>query len=77
MFLHGVRPADWKAAVSKIVAALSSAAHFLRAVLGVPDYSLYAAHMRANHPGCVLLTEEQFEQDRAESRYNRPGSRCC
>jgi len=52
-------------------------ARILRAVAGVPDYDCYVAHMRARHPGCALLSEDEFVRRRLDERYARPGSRCC
>lgn len=49
----------------------------LRTVIGVPDYERYVRHMRARHPGCELLTAAEFGRMRLESRYSKPGSRCC
>jgi uncharacterized short protein YbdD (DUF466 family) len=49
----------------------------LHAVLGVPDYERYVAHLRARHPGCEPLARDAFERERLAERYSRPGSRCC
>ncbi|HZF68937.1 MAG TPA: YbdD/YjiX family protein [Gemmatirosa sp.] len=49
----------------------------LHAVLGVPDYERYVAHLRARHPGCEPLDRGAFERERLAERYSRPGSRCC
>lgn len=49
----------------------------VRTVIGVPDYERYVRHMAARHPGCAVLTREQFAQQRLEARYSTPGSRCC
>jgi uncharacterized short protein YbdD (DUF466 family) len=49
----------------------------LRTVIGVPDYERYVRHMRARHPGCEVLSPTEFSRMRLESRYTRPGSRCC
>ena len=32
----------------------------LRAMIGVPDYDRYVAHMRAAHPGSAPLAREEF-----------------
>jgi uncharacterized short protein YbdD (DUF466 family) len=49
----------------------------LRTVIGVPDYERYLRHMRARHPEALVLTRDEFVRHRLESRYSRPGSRCC
>jgi uncharacterized short protein YbdD (DUF466 family) len=56
---------------------LSTTASAVRAVLGVPDYKRYLAHMRAAHPGDRIMSETEFNHTRMNERYNRPGSRCC
>jgi uncharacterized short protein YbdD (DUF466 family) len=49
----------------------------LRTIIGVPDYDRYLRHMRARHPGCTVMTKDEFDTARLEARYSRPGSRCC
>ena len=49
----------------------------VRTVIGAPDYERYVEHMRAHHPDCALATRDEFMRQRLESRYSRPGSRCC
>ena len=59
---------------------MSSLRHWvriLRTIIGVPDYERYRRHMQARHPGCPLLTPAEFARERLESRYAKPGSRCC
>ena len=56
---------------------LSGIARSLRAMLGAPDYERYLAHIRAAHPDAAPMSREEFFCDRMESRYNKPGSRCC
>lgn len=56
---------------------LARARRVLRAVLGVPDYERYLAHMRAHHPDAPVLDARAFERERLAARYERPGSRCC
>ena len=63
--------------VTRLSAALKSAARVARVVLGVPDYERYVRHMRARHPDAPPLTREEFERERQEARYSRPGTRCC
>jgi uncharacterized short protein YbdD (DUF466 family) len=55
----------------------SRTASALRAVLGVPDYERYLAHMRTAHPGDRVMSETEFIHTRMNDRYNRAGSRCC
>ncbi len=49
----------------------------LRTIIGVPDYERYVRHMHARHPGCAVLSAADFARVRLESRYSKPGSRCC
>ena len=49
----------------------------VRTVIGAPDYDRYVEHMRAHHPECSVVSRNDFMQQRLESRYSRPGSRCC
>jgi uncharacterized short protein YbdD (DUF466 family) len=49
----------------------------LRTIIGVPDYQRYLRHMKARHPECVVLSAPEFARERLESRYSKPGSRCC
>ena len=49
----------------------------LRAIIGVPDYERYAAHMRARHPEARLLPAAEFFAVRQRERFERPGGRCC
>lgn len=49
----------------------------VRTVIGAPDYDRYVEHMRARHPECAVASRDEFMQQRLESRYSRPGSRCC
>ena len=52
-------------------------AKVVRRVIGVPDYDVYVAHQRVNHPDDEPITREAFAQDALARRYERPGSRCC
>lgn len=56
---------------------LSGIARGLRAMLGAPDYERYVAHVQVAHPGATPMSREEFACERMESRYNKPGSRCC
>lgn len=49
----------------------------LRRIIGAPDYQAYLAHREKFHPGCPVLTEQEFIAERLVDRYSRPGSRCC
>lgn len=49
----------------------------LRAIVGVPDYERYAAHMRARHPGSERLSPEAFFARRLSDRFEKPGGKCC
>lgn len=55
----------------------SNTAAAVRAVLGVPDYTRYLAHMRTAHPGDRVMSETEFNHTTMNDRYNRTGSRCC
>jgi uncharacterized short protein YbdD (DUF466 family) len=55
----------------------STTASAVRAVLGVPDYNRYLAHMRDAHPGDRVMSETEFNHTRMNERYNGTGSRCC
>ena len=56
---------------------LRGARRVLHAVLGVPDYERYVAHLRAHHPEREPLDRAAFERERLADRYSRPGARCC
>ena len=49
----------------------------LRAVVGVPAYERYLAHMQARHPGAALLSPREFLAMRERDRFEKPGGRCC
>jgi uncharacterized short protein YbdD (DUF466 family) len=53
------------------------AARITRAILGVPNYERYLAHVHALHPQATPLTRDEFERQRLHDRYSRPGARCC
>ena len=55
----------------------TTTASAFRAVLGVPDYQRYLAHMRSAHPGDRVMSETEFNHTSLNDRYNRAGSRCC
>ena len=62
---------------ARISAWLRRALAVVRTVIGAPDYDRYVAHMRQHHPECEVAPRDEFMQQRLESRYSRPGSRCC
>ena len=49
----------------------------IRSIIGAPDYERYVAHVESHHPGCAVMSRDEFMRQRLESRYSRPGSRCC
>jgi len=56
---------------------LQRALKVVRTVIGAPDYERYVVHMQQHHPECAVASRDEFMQQRLESRYSRPGSRCC
>ena len=56
---------------------LQRALRVVRSIIGAPDYEQYVAHMESHHPGCALMSRDDFMRQRLESRYSTPGSRCC
>lgn len=54
-----------------------SVARIVRTIVGAPDYDRYVAHMRDHHPECEPVSLDDFMRQRLESRYSRPGARCC
>lgn len=65
------------AEASRNVRRLSFAGCAVRAVLGVPDYGRYLAHLAECHPGARPMSRDEFVAARLRARYERPGSRCC
>jgi uncharacterized short protein YbdD (DUF466 family) len=63
--------------INYITSIFSSTASVIRAVLGVPDYERYLAHMRTAHPGDRVMSETEFRITRMNDRYNKAGSKCC
>lgn len=63
--------------VEEFARRLRTAGCVARAVLGVPDYERYLAHVRAIHLHRTPLTREEFVRERLNDRYSRPGTRCC
>ncbi|HJP86539.1 MAG TPA: YbdD/YjiX family protein [Gemmatimonadaceae bacterium] len=62
--------------IRRITAFCSRATSVVRAILGVPNYDRYLAHMRSVHPGDRVMSETEFRHTRMNDRYNRT-SRCC
>lgn len=58
-------------------ARLRGALRIVRTIIGAPDYDRYVAHMHEHHPDCTVATRDEFMRQRLESRYSRPGARCC
>ena len=49
-------------------------------MVGQPDYDVYAAHRRANHPGDPVMSREEFFLERQARRFGEGGERafrCC
>ena len=63
--------------VGEIIALARRVANIIRTLIGAPDYERYVAHMREHHPQCAVASRDEFMTQRLESRYSRPGSRCC
>lgn len=73
--LRGARRRDARA--RGVRAWLRDIASVMRTVVGAPDYERYERHVRERHPECEPLTRDEFVRQRMDSRYSRPGSRCC
>lgn len=56
---------------------LAEVVRLCRAIVGAPDYAGYVKHMAEHHPEQEPLSEPEFQKERWEARYSRPGSRCC
>ena len=52
-------------------------ANVVRRIIGVPDYDRYVAHCREHHPDQKPMSQSEFERQRMNDRYSRPGARCC
>jgi uncharacterized short protein YbdD (DUF466 family) len=51
-----------------------------RLMVGQPDYDVYVAHRRANHPDEAVMSREAFFLERQASRFGEGGVRafrCC
>ena len=62
---------------TEFLARLRRGLRVVRTIIGAPDYDRYVQHMRDHHPECAVASRDEFMQQRLESRYSRPGSRCC
>ena len=62
---------------SSLQVRLQRALRVIRSIIGAPDYERYVSHMASHHPGCAVMSRDEFMRQRLESRYSRPGSRCC
>jgi uncharacterized short protein YbdD (DUF466 family) len=62
---------------SSLHARLERVLRVIRSIIGAPDYDRYVAHMESHHPGCAVMSRDEFMRQRLESRYSRPGARCC
>jgi uncharacterized short protein YbdD (DUF466 family) len=49
----------------------------LRSIAGMPDYDLYAEHLRRCHPEHPVPTQRQFYEEFLKSRYEDGPTRCC
>ena len=73
------RPVDagFLARLARIKARIGVGLRLLHRIIGAPDYEAYVAHLRSAHPGREPVSRDEFARERLESRYSRPGSRCC
>ena len=63
--------------LARVRESLRRAAVVVRRIVGVPDYERYVAHVQACHPERPPLSRRDFERERIENKYNKPGNRCC
>nr|WP_074859325.1 YbdD/YjiX family protein [Nitrosospira briensis] len=56
---------------------LGFVAQSLRLMVGVPEYSAYAGHMRYRHPDQAIMTYEEFFRERQTAHYGGKVGRCC
>lgn len=50
---------------------------YVTTLMGDRAYDVYVAHLRAQHPEAVPLTERQFWRQRSDAQDRNPGARCC
>ncbi len=49
-----------------------------RAMVGVPSYAAYVAHMAERHPEAAPMSERDFFRNRQAARYGAGGGgKCC
>lgn len=48
-----------------------------RLAVGVPDYDVYVAHMRAHHPQMRIMDYAEFFNERQQKRYGTGRTGCC
>ena len=63
-----------------LAAAARAAARTGRLMVGVPDYEVYAAHRRSEHPGEPVMDRNEFLRERTERRFGGGADRigrCC
>jgi uncharacterized short protein YbdD (DUF466 family) len=48
-----------------------------RLCCGVPDYDVYARHLREHHPERKVPSYAEFFRERQTARYKSGGGRCC
>jgi uncharacterized short protein YbdD (DUF466 family) len=75
--MSSIRFAAMPTRASAVTSWFRRAARVVRTVVGAPDYDGYVAHMRDHHPECEPASRDEFMRQRLESRYSRPGARCC
>jgi uncharacterized short protein YbdD (DUF466 family) len=63
--------------LAKPVKRVSAVLKVVRRIIGVPDYDTYVEHCRTHHPGREPMSRREFDQQRMQDRYSRPGARCC
>lgn len=56
---------------------LGLAKQSLRLMVGVPEYSIYTAHMRDTHPDQAVMDYQEFFRERQAARYGGKVGRCC
>ena len=67
---RAAHPSNLREAIGRVL-------NTVRTIIGAPDYDRYLRHMHDHHPTCQVASRDEFMQKRMESRYSRPGSRCC
>jgi uncharacterized short protein YbdD (DUF466 family) len=49
----------------------------MRLMVGMPEYSVYVAHMKEAHPDKAIMSYQAFFRERQEARYGGKINRCC